>query len=77
VLGDRVLFFMDMQIGHSTIQKLRLIFGGLAEEALLPEFSYTNVTAILISIRNHHWRWVEREDFLWRHQPYFGFMLVK
>jgi hypothetical protein len=32
---------------------------------------------VLISIRHHHWWWVEREDFLWRHQPYFGFMLVK
>src|SRR5437763_15749451 len=38
---------------------------------------YANVTVVLISIRHHHWRWVEREDFLWRHQPYFGFMVVK
>src|SRR5258708_39857514 len=32
---------------------------------------------VLISMRHHHWRWDEREDFLWRHQPYYGFMLVK
>src|SRR5256885_10505256 len=38
---------------------------------------YANVTVVLISIRHHHWRWVEREDFLWRHQPCFGFLLIK
>src|SRR2546421_5010434 len=45
-------------------------------DAIVPPV-YANVTVVLISIRHHHWRWVEREDFLWRHQPYFGFMLVK
>jgi hypothetical protein len=38
---------------------------------------FRNATVVLISIGNHYWRWVEREDFLWRHQPYFGFILVK
>jgi hypothetical protein len=36
-----------------------------------------DVTSVLISICDHHWRWAQREDFLRRDQAYSGLMLVK
>ena len=37
----------------------------------------TKATVVLISIGHHHWRWIQGEDFLWRHQPDSSFILVK
>jgi hypothetical protein len=66
-----------MHASSSQSERLRLAFAGLTEESLLPECSYTNATGVLISIGHYHWRRVQREDFLWHHQPDSGFMLVK